>query len=250
MTSLEFIRPSTIEEAVELLKRGIPLAGGTEITPRRRVLQAVIDLSKLGLDQITISESRISIGATTKLQAILESNDLPQTLRDVCRLEAGWNIRNMATIAGVIKTADGRSPLMTVLLAINPDVIYEPGGERINLDAFLDIRDQPQIIRSIEFNTPLDLYYEQVARSPRDYPLVSVALLKQAGTKGEAGVRISLGGFDQRPIQIETMKDDLEGAAHLAKDAYANADDAWASGEYRSHVAEVLVNRLVAKSQE
>jgi probable selenate reductase FAD-binding subunit len=238
-----------MEEAVELLKKGIPLAGGTEITPRRKDLQTVIDLSELGLDQIAVSEGAISIGATTKLQAILESNDLPQTLRDVCRLEAGWNLRNMATMGGAIKSADGRSPLVTVLLAMNPDVIYEPGGEKMPMDDFLDIRDQPQIIRKIEFDWPLDVYYEQVARSPRDFPLVSAALAKQDETNGESVVQISLGGLGQRPIRLKLEKVSLEAAAGMAKKAFADADDAWASGEYRSHVAEVLVNRLIEKSQ-
>ena len=250
MTSLEYLRPSTMEEAVELLKKGIPLAGGTEITPRRQDLQTVIDLSQLGLDQITVSENTISIGATTKLQAILESNDLPQALRDVCRLEAGWNTRNMASLAGAIKSADGRSPLITVLLALEPDIIYEPSAGRMKLDAFLDIRDQPQIIRKIEFISPLDLYYEQVSRSPRDFPLVSVALSVREESTGELAVNISLGGFGPRPIQLMPVKADFERAAILAIEAYADADDAWASGEYRSHAAQVLVSRLVAKSQE
>ena len=118
------------------------------------------------------------------------------------------------------------------------------------LDAFLDIRDQPQIIRKIEFISPLDLYYEQVSRSPRDFPLVSVALSVREESTGELAVNISLGGFGQRPIQLMPVKADFERAAILAIEAYADADDAWASGEYRSHAAQVLVSRLVAKSQE
>lgn len=249
MTSLEFLRPSTMEEAVELLQKGIPFAGGTELTPQRSTLSAVIDLSELGLDQITVSDRSISIGATAKLQAILEEADLPDTLREVCRLEAGWNLRNMSTLGGAIKSSDGRSPLITVLLALDTLVHYEPGSEQLSLDDFLSIRDQPQIIRKVEFNWPEDILYEQVARAPRDFPLVCAAVAKYKKEKNEIGVRISLGGFGDRPFRLSEVDEDFEQADQVARVAFAEAKDAWASAEYRSHAAGILVKRLLAESQ-
>ena len=72
MTSLEYLRPSTMEEAVNFLERGIPIAGGTKLTPLRRSLDAVIDLSRLGLDKIAVSEGVVAIGAMVTLQSMLE----------------------------------------------------------------------------------------------------------------------------------------------------------------------------------
>lgn len=245
MTSLKYMRPKTIEEAVSLLDKGLPLAGGTEITPRRRNVQAVIDLSGLGLDQLTVVDNSVSIGATTTLQSILETNELPQTLRDMCRLEAGWNTRNMATIGGTIKSADGRSPLVTGLLALDAEVHFQPNFERMVLDGFLDIRDQPQIIEKVEFGADVGLYYEQVARSPRDFPLVCAALSIPANLDGGDRVRVALGGYGQRPVVVI---DDRSSVAQTARHAFTDAGDKWASAEYRSHVAEVLVNRILEKS--
>jgi len=40
MAALEYHRPKTISEALSLLKQGVPLAGGTILTPNRRGLRA------------------------------------------------------------------------------------------------------------------------------------------------------------------------------------------------------------------
>jgi probable selenate reductase FAD-binding subunit len=248
MTSLEYLRPSTMEEALDLLQKGIPLAGGTELTPKRSNLGAVIDLSELGLDLITISDE-VDIGATVKLQAILDEVNLPKVLRDVCKLEAGWNLRNMATLGGTIKSSDGRSPLLTVLLALNVAVHYEPNSEQMPLDDFLDIREQPQIIRKIVLNTPENLLYEQVARAPRDFPQVCAAVATFEQSIFEGGVRVSLGGFGNRPILLGDVNEHIDNSAQLAQKKFAGAEDAWASAEYRSHVAGVLVKRLLSEIQ-
>jgi len=255
MTSLEYLRPTTMEEAVGLLEKGIPLAGGTELTPLRNKLKAVIDLTELGLDSIRISDHSIEIGSTTKLQAILEQGNLPGVLSEACQLEAGWNLRNMATLGGAIKVSDGRSPLLSVLLAMNVTVHYEPDSKTMRLDEFLNVRGKPQIIRKVEFEKPKALLYEQVARAPRDFPVVCAAVSIDDGAEGEYRVGVALGGYGDRPLRLSEgeLKGqqgvDLEKASQIASQAFAKAEDAWASAEYRSHVAGVLVKRLLAESQ-
>lgn len=255
MTSLEYLRPTTMEEAVDLLEKGIPFAGGTELTPLRKKLKAVIDLTELGLDHIRISDHSIEIGSTTKLQAILEDHNLPKVLGVVCQIEAGWNLRNMATLGGAIKVSDGRSPLLAVLLALDVTVHYEPESKAMRLDEFLNVRDQPLIIRKVEFEKPKALLYEQVARAPRDFPLVCAAVSTEDGAEGEERVGIALGGYGDRPLRLSENEMigqqgvDLEKAGRIACQAFAEAEDAWAGAEYRSHVAGVLVKRLLAESQ-
>jgi CO/xanthine dehydrogenase FAD-binding subunit len=41
--------------------------------------------------------------------------------------------------------------------------------------------------------------------------------------------------------------DGIDVAAAAAHEAFATADDQWASGEYRGHVAEVLIRRLLVE---
>lgn len=240
---LEYHRPASIEQALELLQRGAPLGGGSVLTPNRRGLEAVIDLSLLGLDRIERRDGRIELGAATTLQQLLEAN-LPDELKRICRLEAGWNLRNQATIAGSIVSADGRSPLAAALLALAAVLVLEPGGEQVDLDAYLNDRSPGRLITSVGLSEPVALAYDQVARAPADRPLVCICAAELDGK-----LRAALGGFGQRPLLIEADGeiDELapERAADAAAEAYAEADDAWASGEYRAAAAAALARRVV-----
>jgi putative selenate reductase FAD-binding subunit len=250
MTQLEYFIPETLDEALELLESGIPLAGGSALTPKRSDLRAVIDLRNLGLDEISNDGELVEIGAATKLQTIVETEaELPRVLRDACKLEAGWNIRNMATLGGTIMNSDGRSALLTTLLALNVQVELAPGPQSNPLHEILLTRHERKLITSVKFSVPGNLKYEQVARSPADWPLVCAAVGFTREPKDET--IIVLGGFGDYPIRLmEAEKlwaegQDLEETANAARDAYKNAEDKWASGEYRSEVAGVLVKRLL-----
>jgi len=49
MPELEYHRPKSLQQALELLSRARPLGGGTALTPRRAELDSVMDLQDLGL---------------------------------------------------------------------------------------------------------------------------------------------------------------------------------------------------------
>jgi putative selenate reductase FAD-binding subunit len=247
MSPIEYLRPTSLDEAIDLLQRGVPLGGGTELVPRRKELKAVIDLSGLGLNEIQISQSSITLGATTRLQRLVEREDLLEAVRHVCRLESGWNMRNMITVGGAIEASDGRSPLLTLLLALGAVVHFEPDSQQMDLNDYLEIRGMPRIICKVEFPNPQVVVYEQVARSRRDLPIVCAVLARREDKEPE--LSIALGGYGQRPIRIQVVKTDLDASVKLAKAAYSEADDVWASGEYRSHVASILVQRLLQASR-
>lgn len=251
MSDIQYLRPKTLKEALKLLDQGIPLAGGTALIPNLKPDQIVVDLQALGLDKVKATKREIRMGAATTLQALLESEaPIPNALAATCHLEASLNLRNMATIGGTIMSADGRSPLTTALLALAAQVQLEPEGERVPLDLLLDQRFQKGFRSLItEVAIPLDarLVYDQVARAPYDCPIVCAAV------GGVDDHHVVLGGFGPRPQRIaqaeEALKssDDIDAAAACAQKAYAKADDHWASGEYRGHVAEVLIKRLLTE---
>jgi probable selenate reductase FAD-binding subunit len=254
MCLLEYHRPKTVAEALELLDRGVPLAGGTELTPRRDEVSAVIDLQELGMDYVQTQEDIIAIGATVKLQAIIETEErLPTKLRQACRSEASLNLRNMATLGGTIMSADGRSPVATVLLAMDAQVMIEPGNATVSLEEFLSQRDRQSfhgLITEIRLKLPEILRYEQVSRTPADRPLVCVAVARLPSDGTENGYRVVLGGFGSAPIRVREAEaslsegEDINTMVDAAHRAYTSTGDAWASGEYRAHAAGVLVRRL------
>ena len=68
----EIHKPTTIADALKLLQQPgtVALAGGTALnTDKRRDVNAVVDLSGLGLSYIKESNGAIAIGAMTTLAA-------------------------------------------------------------------------------------------------------------------------------------------------------------------------------------
>jgi probable selenate reductase FAD-binding subunit len=251
MTPLEYLLPETIEEALKYLQSGVPLAGGTGLTPRRRELKTVVDLRKLGLDGIVSEDGWLKIGATATLQKIVEEEvNLPGKLREGCRLEFGWNMRNRATIGGMIIGSDGRSAILTTLLALDVQIMQQPGSVILPLDDLLDCRQDVKLITHIQFKEPSKLLYEQVSRAPADFPLVCAALAYW-NKDGKERFVISVGGHGDRPLRLREAeavlddKKDIPSAVALARNVYAGAGDMWASAEYRSEVVGTLVHRLL-----
>jgi len=250
MPPLEYYRPSTLAEALSLLQHGVPLAGGTALTANRRSLQAVVDLQDLGLDTLEISESGFRFGATLPLQALVAAAErLPPTLVRVCRLEAGWNLRNQATLGGTLFSGDGRSPLLTTLLALGAELEGDGGDARTALTELLPLRSAHSpigLITAIHAPRPDRLAYEQVGRSPADLPQVCAAAA-YFGKSDE--LRVAVGGYGQHPLLVHQAFGEpsrsLETAVQAARQAYSNASDAWASAEFRAAVAGTLVSRVV-----
>lgn len=257
MGSLSYFRPKTIKETLALMEKGVPLAGGTALTPQRYDVDAVIDLQDLKLDELKVGKSEIHLGATVKLQALIEAQEeLPQALTQACRQESTLNIRNIATIGGVVMTADGRSPLLTALLALDASVITEPGNSSEPLQKLLENRGvlrKPRLIVTLEMVRPKRMVYEQVSRSPADRPLVCLAVAEHLTSKGESRVIAALGGYGERPIRLTRVEEALEkgaslaDAASLAEIAYSDAGDAFASAAYRAEIAGVLARRLLTE---
>jgi CO/xanthine dehydrogenase FAD-binding subunit len=249
MPNLKYLRPKTLDEALDQLASGVALGGGTTLAPRRHSLDTVVDLQDLGLSDLEVSGGKVVAGAGCTLQQIVEAEGtIAEELAEACRREAGWNLRNMATLAGAVLACDGRSPLATALLAMGARAVLA-GGETIDLDDLLDRRplSAGTLVTALQWKTKATLRYEQVARSPADRPLVAAAV----GHSDGSAYRVVLAGFGARPIRVPRAEKALAGedpraAGEAAAEAYAQAGDVWASAEYRSHVAAVLVRRLAS----
>jgi CO/xanthine dehydrogenase FAD-binding subunit len=77
--------------------------------------------------------------------------------------------------------------------------------------------------------------------------VVTVAIGHTDGT----AYRVVIGGFGPRPKRVPRAEkalgaEDAKAAGDAAAEACAEASDAWASAEYRAHVASVLVRRIAA----
>lgn len=243
----KYYRPQSLTEALHLLKKPntIPLAGGTYINTNCRGQSNLVDLQSLELNKIIQSNKKIEIGATTKLQQVFQSERIPNQLSSAIQLEAPLNIRNSASLGGFLRICSGRSPLATSLLALDAKIIIEPNHEEKSISDFFATRSyflKTSIITSIIFEIGLTFCFEHIARTQYDRPIICAAL--STWTNGRT--RLALGGFGHQPLLVMDglISDDIAAAA---RSAFSNAEDEWASAEYRSEMAGVLSNRCISQ---
>ncbi|MBN2555215.1 MAG: FAD binding domain-containing protein [Anaerolineales bacterium] len=243
MSPLEYLRPESLEEAIDLLDQGVPLAGGTRLIPNRSELTAVIDLQSVGLDQIIPGDGWLKLGAAVTLQDLIDCSDVPADLQGAARLEAGWNIRNMATLGGTIHEGDGRSALLTTLTACHVTVHLQPDDRSMALEAYLDFRAQDEpahLVTTVDIDLPDRLSYAYAGRSPADRPMICAAAGWYAGKPEQ--VFMGVGGFGGKPQRI--VAEDVDQVRTLTAAVYAESADFWASADYRVSAGGALAVRL------
>jgi putative selenate reductase FAD-binding subunit len=118
----EFLIAKNTEDALNLKRKSegsVFYAGGTEINRLGSDVEAttVISLAKLNLDKITEDESSIHIGSMVTFQQLVDSDLVPQWLKDAALFCGSYPKRNMATIGGNLALCRDDSYLGPALLA-------------------------------------------------------------------------------------------------------------------------------------
>ena len=145
----EYHRPANMAEALALLRRSsartVPLGGGAYLTthsdPR---IEAVVDLSSLGLDTVEEAGEEMRIGAMVRFDSVA-AGALPgragRILAQVARLQASWQLRRGTTLGGALVTGS-TVELAAILWVLNARVLLRGESARtIPFAAFLDERD-------------------------------------------------------------------------------------------------------------
>jgi CO/xanthine dehydrogenase FAD-binding subunit len=245
---IEYHRPQTLDEALELLRRKspptYPLGGGTVLNQASSEQFAVVDLQALGLDKIRKVGEKLEIGASTTLSLLLESPHVHPALALALQIEVPLNLRNMATVAGALVACDGRSPFTMAMLALDARMTVISNQSSVtSLGDFLPIRKEflpGKLITKIEIPLNVELAFERVARTPDDSPIICAALVRWPSGR----TRLALGGWGKAPA-LALDGNQPGGEEVAARNAFAEAGDEWASAEYRSEMASVLVGRCL-----
>jgi CO/xanthine dehydrogenase FAD-binding subunit len=243
----EYFRPESVEKAVQILSRenGIlkPLGGGTYLSRHQKDTFGVVDLQSAGMDKIETRGQRIVAGAMVRLNDLLDHDDVQDAIKDAILVDASMNIRNMASLGGWLISGNGRSILSTVLLALDATLTWEPDENRVRMGNWLPMRNEETpgvLLTEVEWWLRPHVVFEYVARSPKDQPTLIVA----AAQWGSGRTRVALGGYGDAPIVAMDGPEDT-GVDVAAKDAYAEAEDQWASAVYRREVAAKLALRCL-----
>ena len=114
MYSFNYVRPSSVAEAVKALNGGNFLSGGMTLLPSLKMRLArpetLVDLAGIAeLTGITIEGDRLCIGAMTRHSDVASSADIQRVLPALAELAGGIGdplVRNRGTIGGSIANSD------------------------------------------------------------------------------------------------------------------------------------------------
>ncbi len=229
-------RPSSIDEAVELLATPgrRPLGGGTKLRHRSGGdAVEVVDLQGLRLDSVTATDTTMTVGAMTRLQALADHDDTPALVADAARDELPGTLRALATVGGTIDAADRDSVLVASLLAHRAEVTFAD-GRTLPIDDVLWTRPGADLlIVSVTISTAGEGAIATTARTPADVPIVAAV-----GLRTDDGVRLALTGVADVPVLVDPT------------DVTAGLDphsDFRGSAEYRLHLATTLAGRVLGE---
>ena len=239
----EYYRPATVAEAVSLLAEGggrlAPLAGGAALVGQLETrsapeIQGVVDLRELGLDGIDADPETVRLGATATLTAVMEHEVAGRMaggiLSRAARGEGPVNLRNAATVGGVVAGAAPDSEFYAALLALDARVVTVNGqGESTQLLAEMGEVEGLITVVILPRREP-GSGLARIAVTPSDRPIVAaIAVVGEDGAD-----RVALCGVADRPV--------------LYGGALDPAGDFKASGKYRLEMAEVVTRRALAEA--
>ncbi|UCC75947.1 MAG: FAD binding domain-containing protein, partial [Anaerolineales bacterium] len=129
----DYVRASTVEEALATLAslrgQGRIIAGGTDLIiqlqRRERKFGCLVDVTRVpGLDEITLDDSYIIVGATVTHAQIERSpliRERAPVLAEACSMVGSPQIRNVGTLAGNVVNAQPAADGSIALLAMDAE---------------------------------------------------------------------------------------------------------------------------------
>jgi CO/xanthine dehydrogenase FAD-binding subunit len=275
--TFEYTRPETIPAALELLAsdgdRAKVLAGGQSLVAlmnlRLAAPELLVDIGRLEeLRGLSAEDGTLRIGALTTQREVEHDASVAERcplLAEAVTQIAHAAIRNRGTVGGSIAHADPAAELPLVMLALGGEATLasDGGSRRVAAEdffhGFLMTAVEPHELLT-EVALPLaradeGFAFEEFARRPGDFGLVSVACRVTRDGGGVGSARVVLGGMGPAPVLLEGL--DALGGAPPAEAAAAAAEaagarepaaDIHASTSYRRHLARELTRRAVLRA--
>jgi aerobic carbon-monoxide dehydrogenase medium subunit len=271
----EYLRPSTVDEAVSALARyddeAKVLAGGQSLIPlmklRFAMPRALVDINGIeGLDELREVDGGLEIGALVRHKTCEQSELLKGrfgVLGDAAPQISDPIVRNWGTVAGSLAHADPQGDWGSALMAAGAEVQAQgPDGTRtiplaeLFVGPFTTALEPTEVITSVRVPDPgpnAGGTYLKLERKVGDYATVGVAvqITFDNGKVGRAG--IALTGVGARNLRAEAAEQALAGVAlddeaiaeagRLAAEAADPRDDVRGGVEYKRNVVRVYTER-------
>ena len=256
----ETILPDSEADAIAAFGDGagvVVVAGGTIVLPdltyrRRARPEKALLLARAGLDGIQREGARVTIGATTPVQELV---DLPAPLGPCAANVADLEIRSQGTVGGNLCAGESaeapRGDLQSAFLALGATVRSAGAGDvrEEPLEDFLGEHDG-RLLLSVSFDEPAAGAFAGLDRPhTHDYTALAVSGAKA----GDGTVRLAAtgaGAWGARLPSAEAAAAEPETAGEAALQDVSPQDDALASAWYRTKVLPVLVRRVLTAMEE
>jgi carbon-monoxide dehydrogenase medium subunit len=280
--NVEYFRAASVAEAVELLQKNEGaklLAGGHSLIPamKLRVTQptVLVDIGRIkNLSGIEAGNEEVKIGALTTHAAVASSEALKAAcpiLHEAAALIADQQVRNRGTIGGSIANADPAADYPTLMVVLGATLTATgPRGERqiaadeFFQDLFTTALEHDEVLTSISVpaygNMPgMGGAYLKHRHPASSYAVVGVAAMVGLEDGKVARAVLVVGGITANPMHAAAVESALMGmepteanisAAAEKMDIKATMGDAYASSEYRAHLAKVMAKRALVLAAE
>jgi carbon-monoxide dehydrogenase medium subunit len=266
-------------KALEKNKGAKLLAGGHSLIPAMKLRVAnppmLVDIGHVkGLSGIKVSRKEVKIGALTTHAAVAASEELKEAcpiLAEAAALIADPQVRNRGTIGGSLANADPASDYPTLITALDATLIATgPKGEReiearkFFKDLFTTALKRDEVLTSIlvpsyGYRPGMGGAYLKHRHPASSYAVVGVAALIGVESGKVARAVVVVGGATANPVHAKSVEAALKGkepteeniaAATAQMDIDATLGDAYASAEYRAHLAKVMTRRALLLAAE
>lgn len=214
-----------------------------------------IDLSGLGLDKIEETAEEFRIGCMVTLRALENSTAFCEytggCAKEALRHIVGVQFRNLATVGGSVYGRYGFSDVLTLFLGLDSYVELYQGG-LVPLREYAKMKyDRDILVRVIVKKRPVKMAYRAVRITETDLPVLTCETVKFTDTNE---YQVCIGARPGRAILVEDREGLLAGElteekirefAGYVRENVPTRSNMRGSAEYRSHLAEVLVNRTL-----
>ena len=275
----ELLAPATLDEAVEMLDgtEGDTrvLAGGQSLVPamalRLATPSVLVDLNRIsGRDRVRVDGDELVVDLLVRhvdLENVRVDDPLAGLLRRTARLVGHLPIRTRGTFLGSLAHADPAAEWCMLARALDATLVARsPSGKRRL--AATDFFEGPftTALRADEILVSARLPLlrsagaglQERSRTAGGFAMVAAVALLWVDDGSISEARVALGGASGRPVRAPEAERLLAGSApdprllaRAARAAAAGIDpltDAVASGDYRRHLAEVLVQRALEEA--
>ncbi|MHA1975723.1 MAG: FAD binding domain-containing protein [Candidatus Hodarchaeales archaeon] len=270
----EYMYPSDVSEALSLYTNRTPsayIAGGTHLAVGdKNNLIRLIDITRLGLNEIVDGDENIEVGATTTITDMYSSPIVKKVgngvLKKACQLIGDTPLRNAITLGGNIARLYAWAGLPVVLLTLDAEVeITNPQGEVYTLPAEEHFAKNGvkggDLILKVRFPNKKNWFHacEKFCLTTVDYTWLTMAFAAEVkdGQITDARVAVSRITKATRVTPVEKLligqkvsELKINDLISLLQSSVNIVADYRVSKEYRNQLLGVLFKRMLLKLQE